>query len=980
MIADKVMEWHDELPAKLRDKKWFLIKRRKSIRSSGADTRRKKPTTANRQRLSAAIQEAMRRMPNVYKDSVLHPEELAKFPDDGEQEMLEQDEHVELQGDVRMDSAMFCTWLKLGVEKDLGCHCAQAIMRFATDQQGVDMRGGVSGETAWEMFCRFLSEPVDIHTLGTSDVAQLLVYWLEERQLPAEMREALYAGMLEDLEKRGKKVMTADDEQCMKSRWVKQTIHKELDQVREVWLSRNGEAPVDLEVEGGIGQGEATSMVAEAEQEAQKLLAAAQGETLSGRDEQNGVDASAFLDDAWGIDASAFLDDAEWLEEQRLAELAAEQPTISPDPHASASTERSALLAGRGSSTTVEASVLGLLPGSSLSAGPETVASLPGSSPSATGETSVLHLLPCSSPRAAAETSALLPGSSPRAIAGSSNETAGAQQAAAQEQAHDGKPLVEPPEFDRRVRDTDKEPFWIPGAFPTIFQNETGDPYNYVNKEVDLNTWGPHVMRSKGWHAQAHMTFMYWWMNMIHRIKALGAKKWYVKDNPEATGYTAADLQKLNVKTLSRRMVGYTAKIPGTKASKAHMRKVVLAMVRQIEIETRDLGHNGAEPGGQQHLGDVPCLFGTLTSQRYHWDQVIKVIAEKEGIPDYTALSKSKRRELVNKYPLFVAWYGSVRLELVLKTVVVPVFGSHAYFGVFEWSPTGGMVHLHYILWKSRAPRFDVRAEKLLADAEALRKAGVVASAQVECEIADVVDFFADYVAEWNPNKNTLGEEEKCHVAEDVNEAEPHPASLSIEEMLGLLNDDPESAHARFQYYKRAVRTEHLHDFHYPDPLGPPNPTQPCAKLLKGTLNMWYCGNGYPRDVVPKPSDQSIGQDALRPDLWRVNLLRNCQLMNPHIPIIPFVDQSNSDASPVVTKNQAEMYCCKYCTQHGKGQCRRNVLYDVLDDMERKDQHGKEKFGDAYKESKLGSGVTKRVVRIKGCWCFRGMAWIMMIV
>ena len=895
MISDKVMEWHRELPAVLRDKKWFLIKRRKSIRSSGADTRRKKPTTANRQRLSAAIQEAMRRMRNVYQDSVLNPEALAKFPDDGEQEMLEQDEHVELQGDVRMDSAMFCTWLKLGVEKDLGCHCAQAIMRFATDQQGVDMRGGVSGETAWEMFCRFLSEPVDIHTLGTSDVAQLLVYWLEERQLPAEMREALYAGMLEDLEKRGKKVMTADDEQCMKSRWVKQTIHKELDQVREVWLSRNGEAPVDLEVEGGIGQGEATSMVAEAEQEAQKLLAAAQGETLSGRDEQNDLDASAFLDDAWGIEAPEWYSDdgPEWLEEQRLEELAAEQPTISPDPHASAS---------------------------------------------ATGETSALHL------------------------------------------AHDGKPLVEPPEFGERVRDTDKVPFWIPGAFPTIFQNETGDPYNYVNKEVDLNTWGPHVMRSKGWHAQAHMTFMYWWMNMIHRIKALGAKKWYVKDNPEATGYTAADLQKLNVKTLSRRMVGYTAKIPGTKASKAHMRKVVLAMVRQIEIETRDLGHNGAEPGGQQHLGDVPCLFGTLTSQRYHWDQVIKVIAEKEGIPDYTALSKSKRRELVNKYPLFVAWYGSVRLELVLKTVVVPIFGSHAYFGVFEWSPTGGMVHLHYVLWKSRAPRFDVRAEKLLADAEALRKAGVVASAQVECEIADVVDFFADYVAEWNPNKNTLGEEEKCHVAEDVNEAEPHPASLSIEEMLGLLNDDPESAHARFQYYKRAVRTEHLHDFHYPDPLGPPNPTQPCAKLLKGTLNMWYCGNGYPRDVVPKPSDQSIGQDALRPDLWRVNLLRNCQLMNPHIPIIPFVNQSNSDASPVVTKNQAEMYCCKYCTQHGKGQCRRNVLYDVLDDMERKDQHGKEKFGDAYKESKLGSDVTKRVVRIKGCWCFRDMAWIMMIV
>ena len=65
-----------------------------------------------------------------------------------------------------------------------------------------------------------------------------------------------------------------------------------------------------------------------------------------------------------------------------------------------------------------------------------------------------------------------------------------------------GKPLVEAPEFGERVRDTDKEPFWIPGAFPTIFQNETGDLHNYTLKEPDMLTWGPHIMRSYGWHAQ----------------------------------------------------------------------------------------------------------------------------------------------------------------------------------------------------------------------------------------------------------------------------------------------------------------------------------------------------------------------------------------------------------------------------------------------------------------------------------------------
>ena len=108
------------------------------------------------------------------------------------------------------------------------------------------------------------------------------------------------------------------------------------------------------------------------------------------------------------------------------------------------------------------------------------------------------------------------------------------------------KPAVDPPDSAKIIRDTDKEAFWIPGAFPTIFQNETGDPYNYVLKEVDLVQRGPHVLRSRGWHAQAHITFMYWWMNMIQRFSVLGAKKWFVRDNPRATGYIGRFKQNVN--------------------------------------------------------------------------------------------------------------------------------------------------------------------------------------------------------------------------------------------------------------------------------------------------------------------------------------------------------------------------------------------------------------------------------------------------
>ena len=144
-------------------------------------------------------------------------------------------------------------------------------------------------------------------------------------------------------------------------------------------------------------------------------------------------------------------------------------------------------------------------------------------------------------------------------------------------------------------------------------------------------------------------------MNMCQRIKALSAKKWFIRDNPKSTGYTAEDLAGMSIPILAKKMVGYTQNIPGTKASKGRLRKLILAMVRQVEIETRFCGRSPDD------LGDVPCLFGTLTSQRYHWKGILRIVAEVEGIDPATcdSLSRSKKRELVNKYPCSLP--GTVR-------------------------------------------------------------------------------------------------------------------------------------------------------------------------------------------------------------------------------------------------------------------------------------------------------------------------------
>ena len=103
-----------------------------------------------------------------------------------------------------------------------------------------------------------------------------------------------------------------------------------------------------------------------------------------------------------------------------------------------------------------------------------------------------------------------------------------------------------------------------------------------------------------------------------------------MRDNPKATGYTVEDLSNMSVPALAKQMVGYTSSIPGTKASKARLRRLMLAMVRQLEMETRHDEAVASRTGRSVHLGDVPCLFGTLTSERYQWDGVIRIIARVE--------------------------------------------------------------------------------------------------------------------------------------------------------------------------------------------------------------------------------------------------------------------------------------------------------------------------------------------------------------
>ena len=225
----KTLEWFNGLPALLHDAKWFLVKRRKSIHATEGESRRKKPTTANRWRLVAAFVELIRCMPNVYKDAEIDPEALRQCTGPGkdcEQEMDATElnpttRECDLRGEELVKPELFHAWLACAdaptqrkgcVNTSAGrCPCATVLSCFVTNTQGEDARGNIAGDIAWEVVCRHLERSKDTANgeefaavLGTISLAALVAHEIDSGSAPEELRQRIYEGMSSDLQRRGK--------------------------------------------------------------------------------------------------------------------------------------------------------------------------------------------------------------------------------------------------------------------------------------------------------------------------------------------------------------------------------------------------------------------------------------------------------------------------------------------------------------------------------------------------------------------------------------------------------------------------------------------------------------------------------------------------------------------------------------------------------------------------------------------------------
>ena len=123
-------------------------------------------------------------MPNVYEGSVDSPENLQRIPLDGESEMQEQAESVELDGEIQIDLEMFKAWIACKER----CLCAKTLMLYARDAQ-VELRSTFDADTAWSFYQGLLEHKGSTHISSRMFAGQLYMI-LEEGLVHSELKES----------------------------------------------------------------------------------------------------------------------------------------------------------------------------------------------------------------------------------------------------------------------------------------------------------------------------------------------------------------------------------------------------------------------------------------------------------------------------------------------------------------------------------------------------------------------------------------------------------------------------------------------------------------------------------------------------------------------------------------------------------------------------------------------------------------------
>ncbi len=503
-------------------------------------------------------------------------------------------------------------------------------------------------------------------------------------------------------------------------------------------------------------------------------------------------------------------------------------------------------------------------------------------------------------------------------------------------------PLVDPPKQGEHPV-CESTPGLFSLAFPKIFQTGQGDYNHYVkrpgNVKISLHDWARHVLLQRDGRAARCPRFKFYILNTIMRQQGSGARSaWYkrnYKDKPLDLDTLTKEQKR---KTINQIMV-MNANVPGTAAERKAMHSDIDCMVNQIEHET---SMRGANTG----MGEIPSHFITYTTAPRSWKQLNDKIRQLDKtlppIPEDE--SKEQRADRfkreANSHPEVVAWYSSLKIELMkdLVTQILrhPEHPEHSFYdawGAWEWTEAGDL-HYHELKWHAGAPRIDIIIEDDVPedgeddDSDCSQSNRWVKNAYRREEAAkELAGWHSHFFTEWNCAKAADGSEHKrvsarqdaVHRKESAPEDPQSVDWPTLREMLAKVDEEEDAFDKRLEFLGQLSEFCQMHDWHMPFAAGPPGSDQSCAKLDAATAGthaqVRVCKRRFPKDLVQDGKECLVEDGPYNFRLW---LARNCSFMNNYSPLVLVALLSNCDIQACTSKHGVKEYITKYQTKGPK--------------------------------------------------------------
>ena len=234
-------------------------------------------------------------------------------------------------------------------------------------------------------------------------------------------------------------------------------------------------------------------------------------------------------------------------------------------------------------------------------------------------------------------------------------------------------------------------------AFPSLYPNGVGDPFDSRARKVGLKEYGAHMLRLKNRRFGQHPRFRFLLFNMYMRGQANNRARWTV-DNDE-------HLDKMSLEQLQERL----------QESESLLSKVVRSGASLLGTRPFWRSRGADLEAHARGIRDASPVFVTFSCADMQWDDLQRHLPRYDEWRNGNARERTKIVwENVQKNPHIVAEWLDIRFCHFLKIVLKPHLRYDDYWYRFEWQHRGSG-HIHGLLWIKDAPKMDMSTEELRA-------------------------------------------------------------------------------------------------------------------------------------------------------------------------------------------------------------------------------------------------------------------------